>query len=123
MRSVAPLACAVILASMSGAESEPLLDRFAVCTGRLSAELESQWLFSDPRADATEALRDTMRDLYHSVSTSESEAPGLAKLLDAKVAHARLLTQAHFSRDAAVRTLSRRRADNQVALCASLLLS
>ncbi|MCB1333183.1 MAG: hypothetical protein KDK26_05910 [Roseivivax sp.] len=98
---------------------------FAVCTGRLSATMEHQWLMSDPKADETEA----MRAYFVSLLTASMEDSGmdprevLNLRIEAKMAHARLLTRASFARDARDARTAQRMAAQYVAACRSLLLS
>lgn len=96
---------------------------FAGCTGRLSAQMEYQWLISDPASDITEARRKVMIALLEATMSQEDARSILAHRIDAKHAQSRLLTRAHFNRDAEDAAWAQRRAETEIATCAALLLS
>ncbi|MEL6643296.1 MAG: hypothetical protein AAFQ79_05115 [Pseudomonadota bacterium] len=105
------------------APSMPLAKEFAVCTGRLSAELEHAWLMQDDQADLIEAQRAAMTDLLDAVTDTESQNRALAWRIDAKAAHKALLRQAtfdlHTERSSAARRLSRA----HIRVCTAFLLA
>ncbi len=113
---------ALILPTPSPAEDD-VLRLLASCTGRLSAQLEHQWLLQDPHADRTERARETMADLLESVTQPENAREALHLRIMAKEAQSRLLMRAMFNGDQKDAAWARRRAEDQVIACAGLLLS
>lgn len=74
---------------------EPPLPRFAECAGRLVAQMEHEWLLSDPASAETEATLDAV------AAVLELMAPGgtvetRAWRASARAAHRRLLSAASF---------------------------
>ncbi len=94
---------------------------FAICAGRFSAQLEQDWLFSDPGSDATERQRDQMIDLLDAVSPADAQDRVLMLRLQAKRAHARLLSQAVFSLDGPIAARAARQADKLLRQCSALM--
>lgn len=97
---------------------EARLTLFAQCAGRFSAEVEHDWLLG---GDGAAAARDRawMVGLIDAL-LPVSDIPGrsvLAMRIEAKMAHAALLTRAEFSGNARARRLAQR----HVARCAALL--
>lgn len=99
------------------------LHTFASCAGRLSATMEHQWLMSDPASDRTEAQRAAMLSLIDAIMTPDQGRDVLAWRIDAKQAHAVLLTRATFNDNPADATWALRRAEAELAACTGLLLS
>lgn len=99
------------------------LQTFASCVGRLSATMEHQWLMSDPASDRTAAQRAAMLSLVDAVMAPDQGRQVLAWRIDAKQAHAVLLTRATFSGDAEDASWALRQAEAQLAQCTGLLLS
>lgn len=95
----------------------------ASCTGRLSAQLEHQWLLQDPDADRTERSRATMIDLLDLVTDPDTAHEALHIRIVAKEAQSRLLMRAMFNGDRDDAAWARKRAEAQVSACAGLLLS
>jgi len=75
------------------------IHQFATCAGRLSAEMEHQWLLSDPDARRTEAIRESMLDVLASLTQAEQGRTVLQWRIEAKTAHAALLSRATFRSD------------------------
>ena len=100
-----------------------LAQTFAHCVGRLSAEMEHQWLLNDANAEKTEAHRTYMIALLRAVMPPESGRWVLAQRVDAKMAHASLLTRATFNDDPEDAQWARTRADIEMSLCLGLVLS
>lgn len=99
--------------------SDPVMI-FAACAGRLSAELEHQWL--DGRS--TPGLRQqraAMIDLVDAVRPADSGKHVLARRIEAKFAQASLLQRATFSRDAAEASRARDLARAARDSCLTLL--
>ncbi len=92
------------------------LRTFAICTGRLSALMEHQWLMQDPGADSTKAQRDAFDDLIQSVIPPDASRT-MALRVEAKVATAQALQRADFAGHPALR----HRVMSQVRSCLRLL--
>ncbi|XDA97881.1 hypothetical protein AB1M95_17460 [Sulfitobacter sp. LCG007] len=125
MRGLRKLSTAISALTLTGAACAAAEDHsvdFAICTGRLSALLEHQWLMADAGAQRTEALRAVMIDLLDVSTPSEKASRNLGIRIEAKMAHAQLLTLATFNDDPAEAAWARRRADTAIAACAGLLL-
>jgi len=104
------------------ATEDPLVSSFAVCAGRFSAELEHAWLVSDARADEIAHRRAQFIDLLIATVPDDQRRHALHLRIDAKVAHAQLLTVARFSRDADRSQWAVRRAESEIEYCTGLLL-
>ena len=92
---------------------------FAVCTGRLSAVMEFQWLVQDPGSEETKARRDAMAGLLDAVTLDSAQS----LRIEAKVAAAGLLRAARFGADPVAADWARRRAARLVVECSGLLIS
>lgn len=109
--------------SVPARASDDLLRTFSVCAGRLSAQMEHQWLMQDPEAERTEQVRAAMLELVSLVGPDEAtRAAALNIRVSAKHAQSLLLARATFNADAADAAWARRRAEDEIAACASLLL-
>ena len=115
------------LAAMSTAtaacSSADSLRMFADCAGRLSAQMEYQWLMRDPSSEQTAAQRAAMLELVEAIMTPDQGRDVLAWRIGAKQAHAVLLTRATFNDDANDAAWALDRAETQLAACTGLLLS
>ncbi|MCG6882246.1 MAG: hypothetical protein LJE62_00665 [Silicimonas sp.] len=85
--------------------------------------MEHQWLLSDPASDLTKVQRAAMISIVEAIMMPEQGRDVLAWRINAKQAHAVLLTRATFNNDAADARWARTRADAQLAACTGLLLS
>lgn len=101
------------------AGTEDPLHLFATCAGRFSAEMEHQWLLSDPGADLMAARRAAMLELVAAVGTPETASRALALRIEAKVAHKALLSRATFGGDPWAADMAAR----LTGACAALLTS
>ncbi|MGJ8605674.1 MAG: hypothetical protein ACSHXH_16275 [Marivita sp.] len=113
---------ATIIAVPLPAAEEKLLHRVAECVGRLSAQIEHRWLFADRPTDLIEKDQRHLIDILNSLITPDTAALGLAARIDAKMAHAALLTQAAFSEDARSANWANKRANQEIRLCVDILL-
>ncbi|PWL34646.1 hypothetical protein [Marivita sp. XM-24bin2] len=106
----------------TAAKPEPdLLLRVASCVGRLSAQIEHHWLMSNQPTKGIETQRAHMLDILDALVTAEVATRALANRIDAKLAHASLLTQAAFSNDTRRATWAEKRAKQELALCSLML--
>jgi hypothetical protein len=100
-----------------------LSERFAECTGRLSAEIEHAWLIGDDRADELQVQRDEMANLLDAVSEPDARVRSMAHRIAAKAAHADLIASAYFSEDQEQASRAAARAETLVLTCTAMLLS
>lgn len=119
------LAALVLAAPLAGPAraDDGFLRQIASCAGRLSAQMEHQWLLSDPGADLTERRRDAFLDVLEAVRTPDRGTEILAWRIDAKMAQASLLRRGTFNGDAEDALWARRQADMILAGCGALILS
>lgn len=123
--SLRALALVVALAPFgpAGAETDAATEQlrfFATCTGRLSALMESQWMFDGPASDLTKDRRDAMLSLVEAVALPEDARRVLLWRVEAKQAQAALLQQAHFGQAQAAET-ARRLSDRLVQDCTAAI--
>lgn len=111
------------LPALSAPVAEGPLHIFAACAGRLSATMEHQWLMRDPAAERTEAQRSAMVALVDAVMVPDRAPDVLGWRIDAKRAHAVLLTRATFNADDDDASWALARAETELAACTGLLLS
>ena len=123
LRTLAVATGIALCSSTPSPAEDDVLRMLASCTGRLSAQLEYQWLLQDPEADRTEHARATMADLLEAVTEPETARQALHLRIIAKEAQSRLLMRAMFNGDRDDAAWARRRATDQVTACAGLLLS
>ncbi|MCF2904333.1 hypothetical protein L0666_04990 [Octadecabacter sp. CECT 8868] len=103
----------------TSADIENPLHYFASCTGRLSAQMEHEWLLSDENAEQTEDQRAAMIDLLFATMEPDEGRQVLAWRIEAKSAHAGLLTRATFRED----TWAAQRAVQMVRACTAIMMS
>jgi len=120
-RHILPAALIAALSAplTAGAEmpDDPLLF-FAHCTGRLSAELSHHWMLASPHADEIEEMRAALIDILDMMTPEGAGRDVLNWRIDARAAHAALLTRATFSQD----SWARDRAAAEIAQCAAFVL-
>lgn len=112
----------LILPKQSLAADDPLMSSFAACAGRFSAELEHAWLMNDDRTDQIAHRRAQFIDLLNATVPDDQRRHALHLRIDAKMAHAQLLTAASFSRDADRSKWAVRRARAEIDYCTGFLL-
>ena len=98
-----------------------LAENFARCAGRLSAQLEHEWLMRSPKADGTKAVRNAFADLLAAVAGPSDAVLTLALRIEAKQAHAALLRRAQFNAKTDDAARAARFAQLQVRACLRLL--
>lgn len=114
--------CGVLLGPISAAASPTMVETFATCAGRLSAELEHAWLMYDPASEVLEHQLTQFRDIVAALADDQIGAELLALRIDAKFAQASLLQTASFGTDARRRALARTYALGALSQCRDLLL-
>ena len=112
-----------LLSAGTALANDTPLHTFASCAGRLSAVMEHQWLMRDPASEQTKERRATMLALVDAIMAPEQDRDVLTWRVDAKQAHAVLLTRATFNTDRADAAWALRRAEAELAACTGLLLS
>ena len=96
---------------------------FASCAGRLSAEMEFQWMFDGAASEAVEAERDSVLDILDAIMPRDQGRSVLNWRIEAKMAQAALLTRAVFGTDERVQHRARLMAKRNLETCRAQLLS
>lgn len=123
MGGLKTLVVLLLVGPMPGrATADPLVSAFASCAGRFSAELDHAWLMQDERSSLIEKRRRQFVDLLNATMRRDQQRDALNLRIDAKVAHAQLLSQAAFSDEADRSEWAVRRARSEIAYCTGLLL-
>ena len=123
MSGLKTLAVLLFVVPMPGrATDDPLVSVFASCAGRFSAEMEHAWLMQDAGSPQIENRRRQFIDLLNATVPLDQRRDALNLRIDAKVAHALLLSQAAFSVEADRSEWAVRRARSEIAYCTGLLL-
>jgi len=116
------LALLLLLPMQSRAAEDNPVSIFATCAGRFSAELEHAWLMQDRNISGIEHLRRQFIDLLNAAVPLDQRRPALHHRIQAKAAHAQLLSQASFSGDMVRSERAARRAKPEIARCTGVLL-
>lgn len=103
------------------AAAQPLYETFAVCTGRFSAEMEHAWLMG-AEADTAQDRRAVFLSLLDAATPQDQRRHALSVRIDAKLAHAQILTQATFGQGNVRAVWALRRAKIGRDACETLLL-
>jgi hypothetical protein len=114
---------ALLLPSALSAGTTDLIRQFATCSGRLSAQMEFQWLLGDENADQTQQERAAMIALLEAVTPPHARRSALATRIQAKHAQNRLLTRATFNADEDDAAWAAARAEVEIGSCRALILS
>jgi hypothetical protein len=119
-QALATALCAAFIAGTQGAAAAPpaQLPFFADCAGRLTAELSYDWLLQRPTAAETEAQLETTRAILDTLITPQTDMAARAILIEARAAHAALLSRAMLAGGADAARLARHR----VTPCRRLIL-
>lgn len=116
-------ALALAVSPASAGPLLPLVQTFASCAGRLSAQMEHEWLMTDAASARTAALREAMIELVEAVMPNDRGREVLAVRIEAKQAQAALLTRATFQPDKSGADWAARRAESEIAACTALLVA
>ncbi|MFN3211086.1 MAG: hypothetical protein ACE369_19225 [Roseovarius sp.] len=114
--------CLAISLAGGQAAAAPLAEVFATCTGRYSAEVAHAWLIQSPETSAIERKHAWFKSLLIAAADTDASNPLIHQRVDAKVAHANMLSTAQFSQDLGRARWARDRAAAEIALCDGLLL-
>ena len=95
---------------------------FATCAGRLSAQMEFEWMFDGPASEVTEARRGTVLEILDAMMPPDGGRTVLNWRIEAKMAHASLLRRSRFANDPRFALRAKRLAARNLATCDALLL-
>jgi hypothetical protein len=109
-------------ATMAKAQPDPI-PLFAACTGRLSAQMEFQWLTQAPNADETQRMRDGMAEVLAALTPMGDDAQAMALRVNAKEAQRQILMLTLQTRNPTRAEWAKRRAAALLSECQSLLVS
>ena len=119
------LGCASLITFLAVTAAKPeedLLRRVTDCVGRLSAQIEHHWLLSDLPTEQIETQRAHLEDILDALITPDRATRVLSNRIDAKLAHASLLTQSAFSSDDRRARWAEKRAEQELLQCGRILL-
>jgi hypothetical protein len=97
VRTFILLALMMVSPALQAAPAE-LTQRIAQCTGRMSAEMEFAWL-SGQSGDQARLFRSHLEDVLDAISLPGEGVSILSMRIEAKMAHANLLTRSRFNDD------------------------
>ena len=117
LRTLVVLTCLVFPA---GAMAQDLVQRIAQCTGRMSAEMEFAWLNGEAGEQAR-LYRSHLEDVLDAIISPTEQAAVLHMRIEAKFAHARLLTRAMFNDDPVDADTAARLASRFTGSCRAIL--
>ena len=117
------LALGVLPANAGTSFADSQLRTFAACAGRLSAQMEHQWLFDGDASDITKHQRAQVLDLIAATMAADQGREVLNWRITAKAAHHALLTRATFNDDPNDATWAADMAATLTADCTAFLLS
>lgn len=104
------------------ADRRELPEIIATCAGRMSAELEFAWLLNDPEAETYETQRARFVEILEALGPAPKPHRQLATRIDAKMAHATLLTTAYLGMDKTRAAWAKRHAVGLRLSCQNMLL-
>ncbi|WP_146343881.1 hypothetical protein [Falsiphaeobacter marinintestinus] len=108
--------------AVDSADPTTRLQFFASCAGRLSALMEHQWMFDGTASEHTKSRRANVLEILQAMMPPDAGRSVLNWRIDAKMAHASLLTRATFNDNAADAQRAAQVATRMVAQCDSVLL-
>lgn len=94
----------------------------AGCVGRFSAELEHAWLMRDAQSAVLEDQRAEFLAILEAITSPDAKTAIMAHRIEAKNAHAQLLSVATFGSDVRRSAWARRQSQHFKANCAKKLL-
>jgi len=104
-------------------QAEDQLRMFANCAGRLTAQLEHQWLMQSDGSEQTERQRAQMVSLIETIIPDGEGRKVLSWRTDARAAQRALLNRAQFATDPEDAVWATQMAEAYLADCTSFLLS
>ena len=102
---------------------EDQLRFFAACAGRLSAQMEFQWLFDGAASEVTKRQRAGVVDILDAMIPDGRGREVLSWRIEAKQAQAVLLTRGTFNENQREARIAQRLALRQINECRAVLLS
>ncbi len=127
MCSMRMFLCLLVMIGQPGvaaaASTDDLLRTFASCAGRLTAQLEHQWLLQSDDAQDTEHQRAEVVALLSAIMPDDRGRQVLSWRTDARAAQRALLQRAQFGTDPDDAAWAARTAGRYVADCTGFLLS
>jgi len=109
------------LAQVNTAEGQ--LRMFANCAGRLTAQLEHQWLLQSENADQIERQRTEIVMILQSMVTRDRGRDVLSWRTEARAAQRALLNRASFAADKSDASWAADKAESYLLECTGFLLS
>ncbi len=118
------IATGIVLSSITGSlqANTDLVNAFAGCAGRFSAETEHAWLMGDDRADHFQSQRATFVSLLEATVDDHDRRQVLSYRIEVKLAHSALLTTASFAEDDERAATAHDLANAYLLSCGQLLL-
>ena len=118
--------CGSIAASTTQAQTaspDQQLKFFANCAGRLSAQMEFQWMFDGDASEITKRQRGAVIDILDAIIPPGRGPEVLNWRIEAKHAHAVLLNRSTFGQDDRHARIAGKMAMRSINECRSLLTS
>lgn len=119
VRTLLVLVLMMISTSLQAAPAE-LTQRIAQCTGRMSAEMEFAWLLGKT-GDQARLFRAHLEDVLDALAEPDDGRTILSLRVEAKHAHATLLTRSLFNQDPADAARAARMATRFSDSCRAML--
>lgn len=113
----------IVASASASAADNAFLNRVVDCVGRMSAQMEHHWLLADQSTTIIEKQRSDLIDVLDALTTSENASRVLTGRINAKLAHASLLTRSAFSKDPKSSAWATRQAERSIAHCDQIALS
>ena len=110
------------LSATAGMAQTNFATTMAQCAGRYSAEVEHAWLMSDPESEVLSQQMENFSSILEAVIPADAGREMLVHRVDAKAAHAKLLSEATFGTDKARAAWAKKQAIHYRKACASYLL-
>lgn len=120
MSSVKTFLMLIFMTVSAQAAPGELTQRIAQCTGRMSAEMEFQWLIGGTGAQSR-LFRNHLEDVLEAIAEPDEGVDILHLRIEAKHAHATLLTRAIFNDDPADAARASRMAAHFAEGCRAIL--
>jgi hypothetical protein len=98
------------------------LQFFATCAGRLSAQMEHQWMFDGPASEVTAKQNQAVVEMLEAITEPDHRPIVMGWRIEAKVAHRALLSSAALNTDPRRAATSDRHAQHLIAPCTAMLL-
>lgn len=102
---------------------EGQLRMFANCAGRLTAQLEHQWLLQDANSDETERQRADIVDILAAITPKDRGRDVLSWRIEARAAQRKLLSRATFATNPQDAIWAADMAESYLSDCTGYLLS